>query len=94
MRLHTAKFDLDRLVLFYITDIHLGSKYCDEDLLKEFLDSAMEDPRAYVIDGGDLLETATKDSVGASVFEEDEMVQEQLEHAVKLYKQLRDEGEL
>jgi len=94
MRLHTAKFDLEKLVLVYITDIHYGSQYCDKNLLKENLNWIMENPDAYVIDGGDLMETATKDSVGAGVFEQDEIVQEQLESVVKLYQPLAKEGRL
>ena len=94
MRLHTAKFDLDKLVLAFITDIHLGSKYCDRDLLRENLDWVMENDNVYVIDGGDLLETATRDSVGAGIFEQDEIVQEQLEEAKGLYKPLADSGKL
>lgn len=94
MRLHTAKFDLEKLVLVFITDIHLGSKYCDRDLLKENLEWVMENQGVFVIDGGDLLETATKDSVGAGVFEQDEIVEEQIEEATKLYKPLAAEGKL
>ena len=36
--------------------------------------------------------TATKTSVGAGVFEQDDIVQEQLEKAIKIYKPLADEG--
>jgi len=36
--------------------------------------------------------TATRDSVGAGVFEQDEIVQEQLEHAERIYKPLAEKG--
>ena len=94
MRLHTAKFNLDKLVLVYITDVHYGSKYCDKELFKENLEWCLEQPNVYVIDGGDLMETATKDSVGAGVFEQEKIVQQQIDDVVELYQPLANKGRL
>jgi hypothetical protein len=78
------------LVLCPIGDEHIGSKYFNEDALKKNIDWCLEEG-AYVILMGDELETATKTSVGAGVFEQSEIVEGQLEKTVKLYKPLADE---
>jgi UDP-2,3-diacylglucosamine pyrophosphatase LpxH len=94
MRLHIREFDVGGLTLMFLADLHHGSKYSDTDMFKENLDWCLERNNVYVIDGGDLMETATKDSVGAGVFEQDEIVQEQLESVEKMYRPLAQEGRL
>jgi predicted phosphodiesterase len=94
MRLHTANFELDKLVLVFLTDVHYGSKYCDKAKFKKNLEWCMAQPNVYVIDGGDLLETATRDSVGAGIFEQSEITQKQIEDVVELYKPLAEQGRL
>jgi hypothetical protein len=41
------------------------------------------------MDLGDLIENATRDSVGAGVYEQQEIAQEQMEHAVELYEPVK-----
>jgi len=85
------KFDADRLDLMLMGDMHIGSRYFDEDLCKEVLDHCLE-RKFSVILMGDQIETATRDSVGAGVYEQAEIVSEQLEHFQFLFKPLADEG--
>ena len=94
MKLNHMKFDLEKLIVVFFTDLHFGSKYHDKELFLENRDWVLETPNVYVIEGGDLMETATKDSVGAGVFEQSDIVQEQLEKTVELYKPIADEGRL
>ena len=94
MKLHKRTFDTDKLTLCLQGDEHIGSKYHDGELLKRVIDWEMEQDNVAVIGMGDLIECSTRDSVGAGVFEQDEIVQKQLEHAVDLYKPLADSGKL
>lgn len=87
----TIDSDKDKYELILMGDEHIGSKYYDADTHQGWIDYCLEN-QVPVLLMGDELETATKDSVGAGVFEQDEIVQEQLEHAVDLYRPLADEG--
>lgn len=94
MKLNREKFDTDKLTLVLQGDEHIGSVHHDSKFLKEVVDWMLETDDVAMIGMGDMLETATRDSVGAGVFEQSEIVQEQLEKAVELYKPLADEGKL
>ncbi len=85
------KFDVDKQTIVLMGDEHIGSKFYNEKVHKENLDWCLEHGVPIVL-MGDTLETATKTSVGAGVFEQEEIVQEQLEHAVSTYKPAADEG--
>ncbi len=89
--LNYRKFDLEKLTLVPMADEHLGSRYYDEDLHKRNLDWCLEQ-KAFLILMGDQLETATRDSVGAGIYEQDEILDTQVEHFQELYKPLADEG--
>jgi UDP-2,3-diacylglucosamine pyrophosphatase LpxH len=71
----------------FISDIHFGSPQCD---IKRFLanrDYCYKN-RIYVMLGGDLLETGTRYSVGAGVYEQTCNVQEQHEQMVEWIRPL------
>lgn len=46
----------DSFKLYYLTDLHLGAKACDEALLKRHIKRIQEDPFARWIGGGDFLD--------------------------------------
>lgn len=94
MKLHHRKFKESKIQIILMGDEHLGSKHYDEGLHQEWLNWCLKTPSTYVIGMGDHLETATRDSVGAGVFEQDEVVQEQLEKSYALYRPLADAGKL
>ncbi len=85
------KYDVDKLTLVCMGDEHIGSQFYDEDTHLENLEWCYKN-KSPIILMGDTMETATKDSVGAGVFEQDEIVQEQLEKAEKIYKPLAEKG--
>lgn len=89
VNVHT--FDADKQTLVLMGDEHIGSRFYDEDEHRRNLDWILENDIPIIL-MGDELETATKTSVGAGVYEQSEIVQEQLEHALKLYKPLADQG--
>lgn len=81
----------DRAVIVPMGDAHIGSRFYDRDLHREITEWCL-DHDAYVICMGDLVETATKDSVGAGLFEQDKILQDQVEEAVALYRPLAEKG--
>jgi len=85
--LNYKKFDVDKLTLNLIGDSHIGSKYFDEDLFKEIIEWTYENNTPCIL-MGDMIETATRNSVGAGVYEQQEIVQEQLEHFYYLIRPL------
>ena len=89
--LNYMKFDTDKLELQVISDEHIGSKYYDEKLHREILDYCLK-KKTPILLLGDEMETATRDSVGAGVYEQQEIVEKQIEHFLHLYKPLADEG--
>lgn len=83
--------DREKLELLLMGDEHIGSKFHDSDLLKENLEYAHE-KGAPIILLGDELETATRNSVGAGVYEQEEILQDQIQHFLHLYKPLARSG--
>ena len=80
--------DRDELKLFALSDIHWGHRQCDKDLVKANIDRIAEKEMACV-DLGDLIENATRDSVGSGVYEQEAIAQEQMEQAVELYQPIK-----
>jgi hypothetical protein len=54
---HRIRYEIsDEFRIYFITDPHIGSFFCDEDLLKADVKKIAEDPNAYWIGGGDYAE--------------------------------------
>lgn len=86
--------DLEEVAIMIEGDQHIGAREFDEERLKRHLNWAVERADTYVINIGDMIEGATRDSVGAGVYEQTEVIEEQLDHAVELHQELVDEGKL
>jgi UDP-2,3-diacylglucosamine pyrophosphatase LpxH len=65
----------------FIGDVHLGSPQCDLPRFLRQLDYALKNG-LYVLLMGDLIEMATKTSIGAGVYEQETIGQSQVEHMV------------
>lgn len=63
-------------------DVHYGSRECDRQKAKAMLDYCLEN-KCYIFLMGDLLEAATRSSVGAGVYQQIMNPQEQLETMVE-----------
>lgn len=72
-------------------DPHVGSKTFDEERFKRHVNWALRH-NAHWINMGDALEGATRDSVGAGVYEQTEIFEEQIDHYISLVKPLVDAG--
>jgi predicted phosphodiesterase len=58
-------------IIIPVGDIHFGNKTCNIDKLAKILQLILRTPNCYTILIGDLAETATKESVGNAMFDED-----------------------
>lgn len=79
--------NLDRVETFWMSDVHLGHKQCDEDLFKRNLDMILESQMPFA-DLGDLIENATRNSIGAGVYEQSSIAEAQIEAAIEHYTPL------
>lgn len=85
------KGDQQSMYLIPIGDIHLGNKYYQQSYLDRalrFVDKHRR--RSRIILMGDMMEVATKTSVGRSVYEESYPTQKQFETAVETFKPYAD----
>ncbi len=89
--LHYKRFDADKLELILMGDMHIGSKFYDEEMHKKMIDYCYK-KKTPIILMGDQIETATRDSVGAGIYEQSEIVDQQLEHFEHLMRPLADAG--
>lgn len=83
--------DKEKVTIVLMGDTHIGSRFYDEEYHRKMVDYCYQNKYPIIL-MGDEMETATKTSVGAGVFEQDEIVQEQLEKCVEIYKPLADKG--
>lgn len=82
------------LMLLPITDVHLGNRSCNVPYFKAYVDHIMNTPNCVTILNGDLAETATKDSVGAAMFEEDMNIPAQLAALYQILYPLAQAGKI
>ena len=89
----TIKIDLPRSLslveLHTFADEHIGDEHCDLDRLIERIEHVRDTPNAYCILNGDLIDNATKTSIGdtyTQVFNP----MEQLAKAVELFEPIKD----
>ena len=95
IRLNKVKLDLKRgedyAELMFIGDAHFGSPQFDKPRFLAMLDYCLEN-ELYVILMGDLLETATRYSVGAGVYEQTDSSDDQFQTMCDWLKPLADKG--
>lgn len=80
--------DLEEIELITVADYHYGSPQCNEKLIKEELDYIKNNKNVYAIVNGDLLENATKTSVGDVYTARSPM--EQLNKIIEWLKPIKD----
>jgi len=74
-----------------VGDCHWGAATCDEEHFRNTLKFLLE-KKIPVLFMGDLLECATRYSVGSGVYEQSKMLQEQMEEMVEMIKPLVEAG--
>ena len=85
------KKDKDYAEILFIGDVHYGSPQCDIPRFLAMLDYALKND-IYVLLMGDLLETATRYSVGAGVYEQDKNPDDQSEQMIEWLRPLANKG--
>jgi len=83
--------DREKATIVLMGDTHIGSRYYDEELHKRDLDWCGETETPIIL-MGDSIEAATRDSVGAGVYEQQEIIDTQIAHFEDLYRPLVDAG--
>lgn len=84
----TLSDELKSIELHTFADEHIGDEHCDIKRLLQRIEYVRDTPNAYCILNGDLIDNATKTSIGdtyTQVFNP----MEQVESAVKLFSQIR-----
>jgi len=82
--------NLDSIELYGLGDIHLGDINCELDKVKDIINQIKDNPSAKVIIMGDLLNCATKSSVGKAVYDEYMKSDDQWALALELLKPIKD----
>lgn len=77
-----------------IGDVHLGNKGCNVRKLQYVINLILKTPNCYTIILGDLAETATKESVGKAMFDEDIHLPDQIAAIVSALKPLALKGKI
>lgn len=82
------------ITIIPISDAHLGSLMCNKKKILETIELILNNDNVYTILMGDQLETATKQSVGLGVYEEEMNLEEQIATAYAYLKPLADAGKI
>lgn len=81
--------DLESVEVHTFADLHIGDKFCDKELVKQRIEYVYNNPNAYCILNGDIMNNATKTSVSDSYAEEIPPM-EQLETFVSFFEPIKD----
>lgn len=88
----TTKYN--RMFLVPLYDVHLGAKTFLKDLFVKTVNYIYETPDCYTILGGDIMESATRQSVGLGMIDENLHLTEQMKVIKDLLKPLVDKGKV
>lgn len=83
------KLDGRTVKVWAVADVHIGSRECDMDGFKAFLDKVSKDGNAYIVLVGDIINNGVKDSL-TNVYEETMPPSCQVEEAVRLLTPVKD----
>jgi len=90
MQMHEVNLDTTEAVyILPISDMHIGDPNFNEDKFFGYRKWILENPTAYVILNGDIMNTAIKDSV-SDVYGETMNPQDQLRYAKKIFEPIAD----
>lgn len=81
--------DISQLEIHPFADEHIGDEHCDIKRLLSRIDYVKNTPNAYCILNGDILDNATKTSIG-DVYVQEFNPMEQLKRAVEIFSPIKD----
>ena len=80
---------LEKIELHIFADEHIGDALCDMPRLKERIKYVAETPNAYCILNGDILDNASRSSIG-DIETRELNIMEQIHHGVELFAPIKD----
>lgn len=81
--------DIDTAEIHVLSDLHIGDKHCDIKLIKRRIDEIASKDNAYCILNGDIVNNATKTSIGDIYCEEFAPI-EQVQRAADIIRPIKD----
>ena len=81
--------DIDALKVEVFADLHIGDRHCDMRLIRDRLKGLEDDPDAYCILNGDILNNATKTSV-SDCYSESLSPMAQIQRAMELFEPVKE----
>ena len=81
--------ELDRIELHTFADEHVGDEYCDIKRLMQRIEYVKNTPSAYCILNGDIIDNATRTSIGDTYMQEFNPM-EQIRRAVEMFEPIKD----
>lgn len=84
-------FTEDNPIIVPYADVHWGSPHCNSNLWLDNLQESWENKNHYLLLVGDLLEAATRTSIGGGIYEQKKHAGDQLEEIVNILKPFADE---
>lgn len=84
----------DKSFMVPLYDVHVGAKTCFKDLFLKTIEFIDKTPNCYTVLGGDLLESATRQSVGLGIFDEEMHLTDQIRFATKELEVLANKGKI
>lgn len=81
--------DIEKIELHTFADEHIGDEHADLERLKQRIEYVANTLNAYCVLNGDIIDNATKTSIG-DVYANEFNPMQQLEEAVRLFKPLKD----
>lgn len=81
--------ELENVELHTFADEHIGDEYCDLKRLIQRIEYVRDTPNAYCILNGDIIDNATKTSIG-DIYAQEFAPMEQLQRAVELFGPIKD----
>lgn len=81
--------DHDEIKVEIFSDLHIGSKKCDYNSIRERIERVKNENNRYCIITGDVINNSTKTSVG-DVYEEELTPMQQVKQAIMLFEPIKD----
>lgn len=81
--------ELERVEIHTFADEHLGDEHCDLKRLVQRIEYVRDTPHAYCILNGDIIDNATRTSIG-DTYAQEFAPMEQIQRAVKLFGPIKD----
>ena len=91
--INRIKIDSDRAKILLMSDEHDGSAQYDEKLHMKILEHAYDNDW-YILHLGDGIEAATRNSIGAGIYTQEEIIDKQMSNFITKYKPFQEKGKL